>query len=184
MSEDQHTRLRVEVWQGDITTLAVDAIVNAANSSLAPGGGVCGAIHDAAGPQLEAECATLGGCRPGEAKITRGYHLPAHHVIHTVGPVWYGGSHGEDDTLAGCYRSSLALAEQHGLRTVAFPAISTGIYGFPSERAARIAAREVRAYLEQRPAIERVILVAYGAHSARELRKAVDEEFGGTSATQ
>ena len=130
MSEDQGAHMRVEVWQGDITTLAVDAIVNAANSSLLGGGGVDGAIHRAAGPQLVAECRTLGGCQPGEAKITRGYRLPARHVIHTVGPVWHGGSHGEDDTLAGCYRSSLALAEQHGLRSVAFPAISTGIYGF------------------------------------------------------
>jgi O-acetyl-ADP-ribose deacetylase (regulator of RNase III) len=177
MPDDQSAHMRVEVWQGDITTLTVDAIVNAANSSLLGGGGVDGAIHDTAGPQLVEECRTLGGCRPGEAKITRGYRLPARHVIHTVGPVWRGGSHGEDDTLASCYRSSLALAEQYGLRNVAFPAISTGIYGFPSERAARIAAREVRAHLEAHAAIERVLLVAYSPSSLTELSEAVDEVF-------
>lgn len=178
MSDAQSARNRIEVWQGDITTLSVDAIVNAANSSLLGGGGVDGAIHRAAGPLLVAECRTLGGCSPGEAKITRGYGLPARHVIHTVGPVWRGGSRGEDDVLASCYRSSLQLAVQHSLRALAFPAISTGIYGFPSERAARIAAREVCAYLEAHPAIERVVLVAFSPASYAELVEAVNDIFG------
>ena len=127
---------RISIAQADITTLHVDAIVNAANSTLLGGGGVDGAIHRAAGPQLLAECRTLGGCPTGEARITRGYNLPARYVIHTVGPVWCGGSHSEDDLLAACYRNSLALAVQHDIRTIAFPSISTGVYAFPIERAA------------------------------------------------
>src|SRR5438105_451757 len=134
---------RIEIAQGDITKLKVDAIVNAANETLLGGGGVDGAIHRAAGPELLDECRGLDGCATGEAKITKGYKLPAKYVIHTVGPVWHGGKHKEDDLLASCYRSSLALAAQHSIRTIAFPAISTGAYRFPIERAARIALAEI-----------------------------------------
>ena len=150
---------RMRIVSGDITRLAMDAIVNAANSSLLGGGGVDGAIHRAAGPQLVAECQTLGGCPTGESRITQGYRLPARHVIHTVGPVWRGGSHGEDELLANCYRNSLALAQQHGLRTIAFPAISTGIYGFPRERAARIAVAETARFLATSDLPEQVTFV-------------------------
>jgi O-acetyl-ADP-ribose deacetylase len=134
---------RIEIVEGDITRLDVDAIVNAANTMLAPGGGVCGAIHRAAGPELAEACARLGGCETGEAKITPGFRLPGRNVIHTVGPVWGGGESGEDVLLASCYRNSLALAAEHGLRTIAFPAISTGIFGFPPDRAAHIAVATV-----------------------------------------
>jgi O-acetyl-ADP-ribose deacetylase len=153
---------RIELFEGDITTLAVDAIVNAANSSLLGGGGVDGAIHRAAGRELLEECRTLGGCPPGEAKLTKGYRLPARHVIHTVGPVWHGGDAGEDETLARCYRNALTLAARHRLRSIAFPGISTGVYGFPVERAAGIAVREVSAFLAGDQTVERVILVAFG----------------------
>jgi O-acetyl-ADP-ribose deacetylase len=153
---------RLSVIEGDITKQAVEAIVNAANSALLPGGGVCGAIHRAAGPELADECLMLGGCATGDAKITQGYNLPARWVIHTVGPVWHDGRSGEDDALARCYRSCLDLAERHALKTIAFPSISTGIYGFPMERAARIAATEIKAFLERNTSVEKIILVCFG----------------------
>ena len=161
------TSERIVVAQGDITRFAVDAIVNAANSSLLGGGGVDGAIHRAAGPDLLAECRLLGFCPTGEARITRGYRLPARWVIHTVGPVWRGGGYGEDAALANCYRNSLALAERQGARTVAFPAISTGIYGFPLERATAIAVRETQTFLREHPAVEQVTFVCFSDSALR-----------------
>ncbi|MET0396835.1 MAG: O-acetyl-ADP-ribose deacetylase [Longimicrobiaceae bacterium] len=160
-------RDRIEVVQADITKLKVDAIVNAANTSLLGGGGVDGAIHRAAGPGLVQECRMLGGCRVGEAKLTLGHRLPARHIIHTVGPVWQGGGAGEDELLQSCYRNSLQLAAKHGLRTVAFPAISTGVYRFPVQRAAGIAVREVLRFLGDNPIPERVVLVAFGDEALR-----------------
>lgn len=153
---------RIVVIEGDITKQKMDAIVNAANPSLMGGGGVDGAIHRAAGPELLKECRGLGGCRTGEAKITWGYRLPARFVIHTVGPVWKGGNAGEDELLESCYRNSLALAELGNLHTIAFPAISTGAYGFPLERAARIAITTVLRFITYHPAIEKVVLVCHG----------------------
>jgi O-acetyl-ADP-ribose deacetylase len=158
--------VELSVIVADIATLAVDAIVNAANSSLLGGGGVDGAIHRAAGPGLLEECRRLGGCAPGDAKITSGHRLPARQVIHTVGPIWQGGGAGEDATLASCYRRSLEVAQEHGLRTIAFPAISTGVYGFPPERAAPIAVRAVREAASP-DRFEKVILCCFSEPSAR-----------------
>jgi O-acetyl-ADP-ribose deacetylase (regulator of RNase III) len=159
---------RIEVVEGDITKQTVDAIVNAANTTLLGGGGVEGAIHRGAGPELLEECRKLGGCATGQAKITKGYRLPANWVIHTVGPVWHGGDRNEDELLASCYRSCFALAQQHGIRSMAFPSISTGAYGFPMDRAACIAVRETRKFLEQNSSIEKILLVCFG-QSAREI---------------
>jgi O-acetyl-ADP-ribose deacetylase (regulator of RNase III) len=169
---------RIAVVEGDITKLSVDAIVNAANTTLLGGGGVDGAIHRAAGPELLAECRTLNGCATGQAKLTKGYRLPASFVIHTVGPVWRDGKHGEDDLLASCYRSSFALVEEHQLRSVAFPSISTGAYGFPMERAARIAATETSRFLARNSTVEKVLLVCFGAEALAIHRQAVAEVFG------
>lgn len=152
----------ISVVKTDITTLAMDAIVNAANSSLLGGGGVDGAIHRAAGPELVAECRLLGGCPTGQAKITKGYRLPAQHVIHTVGPVWNGGKYKEPELLAGCYRACFAIARERGLKTLAFPAISCGVYGYPIPQAVEIAVRETRAALDANAAIEQIIFACFG----------------------
>lgn len=154
--------VRIEILRGDITKLQVDAIVNAANTTLLGGGGVDGAIHRAAGPELLVECRTLGGCRPGEAKITRGYGLPARFVIHTVGPVWRGGKYGEAQTLTDCYRNSLELAVKNEITTLAFPAISCGAYAYPIEEAARIAFKTTCDFLQTNPEIQKVIFVVWG----------------------
>lgn len=164
---------RIEVVQGDITKVKVDAIVNAANTSLLGGGGVDGAIHRAAGRELVEECRKLGGCPTGEARITRGYKLPARWVIHTVGPVWSGGGQGEDELLASCYLNSLALAEEHGVKTIAFPCISTGVYGFPADRACEIAVREVKVFLGAHALPEKVTFVCFIDRDAELYRHAL-----------
>jgi O-acetyl-ADP-ribose deacetylase len=166
--------MRVALLEGDITKIQVDAIVNAANTSLLGGGGVDGAIHRVAGPELLAECRTLGGCPTGEAKITAGYRLPAKYVIHTAGPIWGGGDQGEPELLARCYRNSLALATKHQVRKIAFPAISCGIYGYPIQDACQIAVRETTAYLETNELPESVIFVCFG----REIYDAYRRELG------
>jgi O-acetyl-ADP-ribose deacetylase (regulator of RNase III) len=164
----------IAVIEGDITALEVDAAVNAANETLLGGGGVDGAIHRAAGPGLLEECRGIGGCATGQAVVTGGYLLPAGHVIHTVGPVWRGGDAGEDERLASCYRESLARAAEIGARSVAFPAISTGVYGFPADRAARIAVATIRE--AARAPVERVLLVAFGEAARARLQRALDGE--------
>ena len=166
---------RTEVVQGDITKQRVDAIVNAANTTLLGGGGVDGAIHRAAGPELIAECRTLGSCPTGEARTTRGYRLPARWVIHAVGPVWHGGDRGEDELLASCYRNSLALAEEHDIKTIAFPAISTGAYRFPLGRATRIALTETRSFLERNLSIEKVVFVCFSKRDFQTYAATADE---------
>ena len=166
---------RIEIIQGDITRQAVDAIVNAANTSLLGGGGVDGAIHRAAGPELLAECRTLHGCRTGEAKITRGYRLPARFVIHTPGPVWHGGGSGEEALLASCYKSCLTLAAENGCKTVDFPSISTGVYHFPLEKASRIAVSTIAAFLAEHPELERVRMVCFDGRTKAFYDRALEE---------
>ena len=179
------TESRMKVWTGDITTLAVDAIVNAANEELAGGGGVDGAIHRAAGPELLEACSALPELRPrvrcptGEARMTPGFRLPARYVIHTVGPVWQGGEHGESGLLASCYAESLKLAAEHGLRTVAFPAISCGVFGYPADAASRVAVAAVARALAENESVESVIFTAW----SREIRSALESAMaGGTAA--
>jgi O-acetyl-ADP-ribose deacetylase (regulator of RNase III) len=178
MASVQPSDERIRLELGDITRLAVDAIVNAANASLLGGGGVDGAIHRAAGSELLAECRTFGGCPPGEARLTRGYRLPAGHVIHTVGPIWRGGAAGEAAILANCYRSCLAIARDRGFRAIAFPAIATGVYGFPRDEAAQIAVAEVTAHLDREELPETVIFACFDDATRNAYRAALGSNGG------
>jgi len=171
---DVTTLSRIAVIEGDLTRQKVDAIVNAANQTLLGGGGVDGAIHRAAGPELLEECRRLGGCRSGQAKVTKGYRLPAKWVIHTVGPVWRGGNQDEDEVLANCYRNCFALAEQNDIRTIAFPSISTGAYRFPLERAAHIAVKESVGFLQRNNSVEKVLLVCFGEAACAAYARALE----------
>ncbi|MDB4724691.1 O-acetyl-ADP-ribose deacetylase [Planctomycetota bacterium] len=167
-------KTRIRIWQGDIVTLAVDAIVNAANSSLLGGGGVDGAIHRAAGHELLHECRLLGGCKTGQAKITAGHSLEARHIIHTVGPVWQGGGKGEPELLANCYRNSLTLARDHGCQSIAFPGISTGIYGYPTELASRIAIEACAKFLGQSASPESVVFCTFSEDATAQFKLALE----------
>ena len=170
---------RVQIVEGDITKQQVDAIVNAANTSLLGGGGVDGAIHKAAGPELLEETRQIGGCPTGEARVSKGYRLPAKWVIHTVGPVWSGGNRNEEGLLANCYRNSLAAAKARGVKTIAFPGISTGAYGFPLERATEIAMEEARTFLETDETLEKVVFVCFGEKALRTYEELFQKVFGG-----
>lgn len=167
---------KITLMQGDITQLHVDAIVNAAKNSLLGGGGVDGAIHQAAGPELLEECKTLGGCKTGEAKTTRGYNLPAKYVIHTVGPIWFGGTMNEAELLTSAYRSCLIEAERLGVKTIAFPAISCGVYGYPASQAAEIASRTVSEYLKAKDVFDEIILIAYSMEMLELYKEASKEQ--------